>query len=101
MKEAAESRLRLFPFFFHSLSRLFKKKKKDRSCDEHAGVHWAVKGLVTVATLLLFFPPFRYFLLYSLTQFEIVKQKEMKSLSPLTKPFKIILERPMIMTPLK
>lgn len=37
----------------------------------------------------MFFCPFRYFfLLHSLTQFEIVKQKEMKSLCPLAKAFK-------------
>lgn len=34
-------------------------------------------------------PPFRYFfLLHSLTPFEIVKQKEMKSLCPLAKALK-------------
>lgn len=56
-------------------------------CDERAGLRWPEDGSLMAPTVLL--PPFRYFfLLHSLTQFEIVKQKEMKSLCPLAKAFK-------------
>lgn len=68
-RKATKGGWRLFPPGF--LSRFF--KIMDGSCDECAG------GRVG---------PFTYFLLHSLTQFEIVKQKEMKWLSPLAKPFK-------------
>lgn len=52
VKEAAKSRLRLSPFFFSFFKQII--FKNDRSCDERAGVRWAVEGLVTVATLSLF-----------------------------------------------
>lgn len=52
VKEAAKTCFRLFPFF--PFFKQINFKKMDRSCDERAGVRWAVEGLVTVATLLLF-----------------------------------------------
>lgn len=95
---SSKKSLKAISFFFRSLSRLFLKM-----------IDHVTSVLVCVGQwkgwwqwpLCRFFPPFRYFLLHSLTQFEIVKQKEMKSLFSLTKPFKIILERPVIMIPLK
>lgn len=100
VKEAAKSRLRLFLVFFFSS---FFKQIIFKQCIDHM-MSWCASGSGRVGDSghsVAFFPPFRYFLLHSLTQFAIVRQKEMKSLSPLTKPFKIILERPVIMIPLK